>query len=133
MVAADSTYGSAPMLNWLVEEKQIVPHVPVFDQSKRDDGTFSREDFRYDEVTDTYICPAGKRLTTTGRVNARDAIFYRSRLIDCSRCHLKPRCCPKAPFRRVPAASTNAHATLLARMPIQKASSALGTIASASR
>ena len=101
-LAADSAYGAAPMLNWLVEEKQIVPHVPVHDRSKRDDGTFSREDFRYDEVTDTYICPAGKRLTTTGRVNAGDAIFYRSRLIDCSRCHLKPRCCPKAPFRRVP-------------------------------
>jgi hypothetical protein len=90
------------MLNWLVEEKQIVPHVPVHDRSKRDDGTFSREDFRYDELTDTYTCPAGKRLTTTGRVNDGDAVFYRSRVIDCSKCHLKPRCCPKAPFRRVP-------------------------------
>src|SRR5271165_1950282 len=101
-LAADSAYGSAPMLNWLVEEKQIVPHVPVHDRSKRDDGTFSREDFRYDELTDTYTCPAGKRLTTTGRVNDGDAVFYRSRSIDCSRCHLKPGCCPKAPFRRVP-------------------------------
>src|SRR5437773_680654 len=84
-LAADSAYGAAPMLNWLVEEKQIAPHVPVLDRSKREDGTFSREDFRYDEVTDTYICPAGKRLTTTGRVNVGDAIFYRCRLIDCSR------------------------------------------------
>jgi hypothetical protein len=41
-------------------------------------------------------------LTTTGRVNDGDAVFYRSRVIDCTRCHLKPRCCPKAPFRRVP-------------------------------
>jgi transposase len=101
-LAADSAYGAAPMLNWLVEEKQIVPHVPVHDRSKRDDGTFSREDFRYDELTDTYTCPMGKRLTTTGRVNDGDAVFYRNRVIDCSRCHLKPRCCPKAPFRRVP-------------------------------
>ena len=77
-LAADSAYGSAPMLNWLVEEKQIVPHVPVHDRSKRDDGTFSREDFRYDELTDTYTCPAGKRLTTTGRVNDGDAVFYRA-------------------------------------------------------
>jgi hypothetical protein len=30
------------MLNWLVEEKGIAPHIPVFDKSKRDDGTFSR-------------------------------------------------------------------------------------------
>jgi hypothetical protein len=83
------------MLNWLVEEKQIVPHVPVHDRSKPDDGTFSREEFRYDELTDTYTCPAGKRPRKTGWVNAEDAVFYRSyrsRLIDCSKCHLKPRC-----------------------------------------
>ena len=83
-LAADSAYGAAPMLNWLVEEKQIAPHIPVHDRSKRDDGTFSREDFRYDEFSDTYTCPAGKRLTTTGRVNDGDAVFYRSRVIDCS-------------------------------------------------
>src|SRR5215472_9062128 len=74
-LAGDTAYGAAPMLNWLVEEKQIAPHIPVFDRSKREDGTFSREDFRYDESTDTYICPAGKCLTTTGRINAGDAIF----------------------------------------------------------
>jgi transposase len=47
-LAADSAYGSAPMLNWLVEEKKIAPHIPVIDKSQRDDGTFSRSDFRYD-------------------------------------------------------------------------------------
>jgi hypothetical protein len=25
--------GAAPMLNWLVEEKGIAPHIPVFDKS----------------------------------------------------------------------------------------------------
>jgi transposase len=101
-LAADSAYGSAPMLNWLVEAKQIAPHIPVLDRSKRKDGTFSREDFRYDESTDTYICPGGKTLTTTGRINAGDTLFYRSSMIDCATCQLKARCCPKAPFRRVP-------------------------------
>jgi len=101
-LAADSAYGPAPMLNWLVEEKQIAPHIPVLDRSKRDDGTFSREDFRYDASTDTYICPGGKTLTTTGRINAGDTLFYRSSMIDCATCHLKPQCHPKAPFRRVP-------------------------------
>jgi hypothetical protein len=28
-----------------VNEKGIAPHVPIIDKSKRDDGTFSREDF----------------------------------------------------------------------------------------
>src|SRR5213595_2756422 len=65
-LAADSAYGAAPMLNWLVEEKQIAPHVAVLDRSKREDGTFPRQNFRYDESTDTYTCPEGKTLTTTG-------------------------------------------------------------------
>ena len=34
-LAADTAYGSAPMLNWLVEEKDIEPHIPVFDKSSR--------------------------------------------------------------------------------------------------
>ena len=38
------------MLNWLVEEKQITPYIPVIDKSKREDATFSRADFRYDEA-----------------------------------------------------------------------------------
>jgi transposase len=49
-IAADSAYGSAPSLHWLVEAKGIAPHIPVFDKSKRDDGTFSRSDFQFDET-----------------------------------------------------------------------------------
>ena len=30
-LAADTAYGSAANLNWLVEEKQIAPHIPVID------------------------------------------------------------------------------------------------------
>ncbi|MCK1708361.1 hypothetical protein IVA83_04145 [Bradyrhizobium sp. 143] len=66
----DIAYGEAPMLNWLVE-KGIAPHIPVFDKSKRDDGTFSRSDFRYDPTSDVYHCPGGKRLGTSGTVQSR--------------------------------------------------------------
>jgi hypothetical protein len=58
----DSAYGSAEMLNWLVHDRGIEPHIPVFDKSQRTDGTFSRDDFSYDHATDTYRCPAGKTL-----------------------------------------------------------------------
>ena len=47
-LAADSAYGSAEMLHWLVDEQKIEPHVPVIDKSERQDGTFSRSDFTYD-------------------------------------------------------------------------------------
>jgi len=51
-LAADSAYGSARMLNWLVEDKQITPHIPVIDKSNREDGTFSRSEFRYNAERD---------------------------------------------------------------------------------
>ena len=50
------------MLDWLVHERGIEPHIPVFDKSQRTDGTFSRDDFAYDHKRDCYICPAGKEL-----------------------------------------------------------------------
>jgi hypothetical protein len=37
------------MLGWLVSECAIEPDIPVFDKSARDDGTFSREDFAYNQ------------------------------------------------------------------------------------
>ena len=75
-LAADTAYGSAAKLNWLVNEKQIAPHIPVIDKSKREDGTFSREDFTFDKARDIYICPAGKVLTTTGTVSTDHAVRY---------------------------------------------------------
>lgn len=102
-LAGDSAYGSAEMLNWLVYEHGIEPHVPVFDKSARKDGTFSREDFAYEHDKDVYVCPAGKMLTCTGTlVNDGATLLYRASKYDCDVCPMKPRCCPKAPARKVP-------------------------------
>lgn len=99
----DSAYGSAEMLGWLVHEHGIEPHVTVFDKSARKDGTFSREDFKYDPAGDIYVCPGGKMLTTTGtRVNDDTTLLYRASKADCDACALKPRCCPKEVARKVP-------------------------------
>ena len=102
-LAADTAYGSGPNLNWLVRGKDIAPHIPVIDKSKREDGTFSREDFRFDKVCNVYVCPAGKLLTTTGRViDDGETLRYLASTSDCRDCPLKVRCCPKAYFRRIP-------------------------------
>jgi transposase len=58
----DTAYGAAEMLNWLVDDRGIEPHIPVLDKSQRTDGTFSRDDFTYDHTSDTYRCPAGQTL-----------------------------------------------------------------------
>ena len=47
-LVGDTGYGSAEMLGWLVEERGIAPHIPVWDKSKRTDGTFSRSTFPVD-------------------------------------------------------------------------------------
>jgi transposase len=101
-LAADTAYGTATNLAWLVNEKQIAPHIPVFDKSKRKDGTLSRGDFTWDGEHDLYVCPRGKHLKTTGRVHDGRTKLYRSRKTDCDPCPLKPRCCAKAPHRKVP-------------------------------
>jgi hypothetical protein len=53
----DTAYGTAPMLAWMVDEKGIEPHVPIWDRTERKDGTFSRSDFRWDQEANEYRCP----------------------------------------------------------------------------
>jgi transposase len=56
-LAADTAYGSAANLGWLVNDKKITPHIPVIDKSRRNDGTLSRADFTFDAERDVYVCP----------------------------------------------------------------------------
>src|SRR5437764_13089037 len=101
-LAADTAYGSGATFDWLVNDKKIAPHIPVIDKSKREDGTFSRDDFTFDKARNLYTCPAGKTLTTTGRlVNDGETLLYRASMRDCRSCPLNAQCCPKAPFRRL--------------------------------
>jgi transposase len=114
-LAADSAYGSAEMLHWLVDGQKIEPHVPVIDKSERQDGTFSRSDFAYASKTDTYTCPEGKTLTTSGRiVNEGTTRIYLGSTFDCGPCPLKEQCCPNTPARKIPR-SIYEHAREVAR------------------
>ncbi len=101
-LAADTAYGSAATLNWVVNEKKIAPHIPVIDKSKREDGSLSRKDFTFDKDRNVYVCPQGKLLHTTGRIHDGETVLYRARTYDCGPCPLKPKCCPKAPERKIP-------------------------------
>src|SRR5438067_1945660 len=89
--------------------RAVEPHIPVFDKSQRPDGTFSREDFAYDHVSDTYRCPAGKTLQRYRRrftvprsgVMKNNMIYYRASKHDCGPCPFKSGCCPNEPPRKV--------------------------------
>ncbi len=108
-LAADTAYGSAEMLAWLVHQRDIQPHIPVFDKSARRDGTFERDAFTYDHDDDSYVCPGGKRLRPRNRnfatvrsdVGQDGFIRYRARQQDCGGCALRQRCTPNMSARKV--------------------------------
>lgn len=100
-LAADTAYGTGKFLAWTID-KRITPHITVKDQSERDDGTFSRSDFKFDKERNVYVCPAGKLLKTTGRILSDNTFRYLASTYDCRPCPLKFKCCPKTPQRKVP-------------------------------
>ena len=108
-LVGDTAYGSAPMLHWLVNEKGIEPHVPVWDKTQRKDGTLSSNDFQWNERANEYCCPEGHALQINRRpfknprthITQEDTIIYRASQHDCAACPSKVRCCPNTPARKI--------------------------------
>ena len=105
----DTAYGNAELLAWMVNEKAIEPHVPVWEKGERSDGTFSRSDFVFDAERNRYTCPNGKHLLRYRkpgnqhriRVGKDGMINYHAIQADCQPCPLKERCCPNMRARKV--------------------------------
>lgn len=118
----DTAYGIAEMLGWMVNEKAIEPHVPVWDKSERNDGTFSRSDFEWHEEDNEYRCPGNKPLRPWHRnftlprsgITKANTIIYRASQHDCKHCPLKSKCCPNTPMRKI-ARQVNESARQVAR------------------
>ena len=85
----------------------FIAAITVWDRDRRD-NIFGRSDFSYDQRQDLYICPAGKVMTTSGRLHSDGYYRYTASKRDCDICPLKPRCCPKQPERWVPRAPDEA-------------------------
>jgi transposase len=90
-LAGDTVYGAVRLLKWLVD-REITPHIPVWDKSARPDGTFSRADFVFDRERNVYICPGGSELTSTGNIDQGHILYYKASKNDCSICSLKTNC-----------------------------------------
>src|SRR5210317_1951874 len=105
----DTAYGTAEFLGWMVKDKGIEPHVPLWEKGERSDGTFSRSDFIFDEEADHYTCPNGKQLKRFRRhfskprsgITKANTINYRASQHDCKACPLKEQCCPNTVKRKV--------------------------------
>ena len=107
-LVGDTSYGSAKMLSWLVD-KEIEPHVPVWEKSARNDGTYSNSDFQWIAQADEYRCPEGKALRNglrtfknpRSRITKADTVIYRASQSDCGACPSKNRCCPNTSHRKI--------------------------------
>ena len=104
----DTAYGTAEFLGWMVNEAGIEPHVPVMDKSAEKPGQFHRADFDYDEESDSYTCPNGKKLLRARRnykaprpIPKNGFINYRSSKIDCAACPMKELCCPNTVAKKI--------------------------------
>jgi len=108
-IVGDTAYGAAALLGWLVDKKNIEPHIPVIDKTNRTDDTLSSNDFKWNESADEYRCPEGKALRKNWRpfknershITKADTIIYRSSQRDCAECPNKNKCCPHTPIRKI--------------------------------
>jgi hypothetical protein len=98
-LAGDTAYGVGRLLAWLWE-KDITPHIPVWERYERTDSMFSRLDFIYDAERDVYVCPNHRLLRTTGTVHDGRVRNYLSQSSECRVCELKEQC-TRAPFRKI--------------------------------
>jgi hypothetical protein len=77
------------------EEAGILTHVPrPLTSNARAEGRYDRRDFVYDAGTDTYVCPAGERLTYRMTTEESGKMLRRYWTSVCGACVLKPHCTP---------------------------------------
>lgn len=92
---ADSKYGTNENLIACYDRGVRLHTRPLRDvQQKRtkNKGIFPEDLFRYDAETDTYVCPAGKRLKRRNRREGRAASEYAIHKTICDACQLRPQC-----------------------------------------
>lgn len=108
-LVGDTAYGTGPMLNWIVNDKKIAPHIPVWDKSERDDDTLTSKAFQWDAQSGEYRCPQGKPIRSEWRafkklrthITKDNTIKFRASQADCAACPIKASCCPNTPSRTV--------------------------------
>jgi len=62
------------------------------EKGRKKKGIFSEEEFKYDEDTDTFICPDGKKLRKRTYHKNRGKWEYMSSKEDCEECRLRDKC-----------------------------------------
>jgi transposase len=94
VVVADAQYGTNDNFA-ACQQNQIRSHMKdmrsTLSKDRERRGLFQQRDFQYDAETETYICPAGERLTRTQSLNRGFHTFI-SKANVCQTCSLRSRC-----------------------------------------
>jgi len=100
---ADTAYGAGPMLDWLVKDKNIEPHIPVWDKTNANQEAFTVNDFIWEPEENRYTCPAGKYLVLGKRtkVTKDKTIIYRAKKSDCETCQIRSSCTKGKDARKI--------------------------------
>ncbi len=94
-IVADSKYGTIG--NYLASyDRGVKAHIPDLKKKQRGKGSrsgiFPDNEFTYDRETDTYTCPAGKRLRRKTLHKARQSMDYAASKKECEICKKRPQC-----------------------------------------
>jgi transposase len=136
-VGADSRYGTVENYRWL-GGRGVRASIPMADRGPGQ-GTLPVEAFAYDPPSDSFRCPAGRRLTRQGVLPTAAGLpitVYQARPRDCAGCPRKPECCPKVRARSISVAddggvrdAARAHlATFRARQTMRRRKAWIETI-----
>jgi transposase len=101
-VGADTKYGTCENYKYLIEHG-ILPSIPSWESgSPSNAGRFGVKQFVYDEATDTYTCPQGKKLKRNSDTVNNNAHTYHARKKECGACPLRSKCIsPKTSCRHI--------------------------------
>jgi transposase len=95
VAVADSKYGTSE--NFLeLHDRGVTGHIPDLSAcqkgTNRREGIFDISEFMYDEVSDTYRCPAGQQLERRKQKKDREAFEYSAKPSVCKACSQREKC-----------------------------------------
>ena len=102
-VCADAGYDSSEIYTAMERRsiKTYIPRRPVTKVNCSYTEDFDVAHFEYDDETDTYICPCGKKLKFTSYRKGEGTKRYQAKKSDCNSCPCRQNCCsnPSHPRR----------------------------------
>ena len=98
-IGADKGYVSGENLKEL-ERREITSYMPIKHTANKT-GLYEQSEFKYDEISDCYICPNGKRLEFTSIDKQKKVKVYLGKKKRCAECPLRSKCTTSKGSRKV--------------------------------